>query len=142
MYEADVIKTTPAKLSENWIVLQVCHDLVGYYKYWLAKKGIMIVPSSWKPHISVVRGENMSKQIFADWLKANGGPWIKFDYEDDLKRNDKGFVWIDCWSKELNDLRQALGLYLKRDDRFHLTITKMKTGISYHGIEKLLTYDP
>lgn len=141
MYEADVIKTAPAKLSDNWIVLQVCPDLANYYQYWLKKKGVMIVPSSWKPHLSVVRGEKMSRAVFDDWIKTNGNR-IKFDYEDELKRNDKGFVWVDCWSKELNDLRKALGLYLKKNDRFHLTITKMKPGFSYHGIEKLLTYDP
>lgn len=141
VYEADVIKTVPSKLSENWIVARVCNDLVGYYQYWLTKKGIPIVPSSWKPHISVVKGEKMSKQVFADWTKDKG-EWIRFDYDDELRMNRKGFVWINCWSKQLNELRQSLGLYIKRDDRFHLTVAKMKEGISYYGIEKILTYDP
>lgn len=141
VYEADAIKTAPAKLSENWIVLQCCNDLVGYYRYWLAKKGLAIVAPSWKPHISVVKGEKMSKQIFADWVKTNGA-WMNFEYDDDLRVNDRGFIWVNCWSKELNNLRRSLGLYIKRDDRFHLTVTKMKEGITYYGIEKLLTYDP
>ena len=141
VYEADAIKTAPSKLSENWIVLRCCNDLAGYYQYWLAKKGIVIVPSSWKPHISVVKGEKMSKQIFTDWMKTNG-EWVNFNYDDDLRMNDRGFVWVNCWSKELNDLRRSLGLYVKRDDRFHLTVAKMKEGITYYGIEKLLTYDP
>ena len=141
VYEADVVKTAPARIFENWIVTRCCDDLVGYYRYWLTKKGVIITPPSWKPHISVVKGEKMSKQIFTDWTKSNGA-WINFDYDDELRMNDRGFIWINCWSKELNDLRRALGLYLKRDNRFHLTITKMKEGISYQGIEKLLVYDP
>jgi len=141
VYEADVMKTTPAGLSDNWIVLHVCNDLVGYYKYWLTKKGIAIAPSSWKPHISVVKGEKMAKKIFTDWIKNNGA-WVNFEYDDELRMNDRGFIWVNCWSKELNCLRKALGLYLKRDDRFHLTVTKMKEGIAYIGIENILTYDP
>lgn len=141
VYEADVVKTAPAKLSENWVIAQVCQDLVNYYQYWLNKKGLVTVPSSWKPHISVVRGENMSKQVFTDWIKRNGNR-IQFDYDDELRMNNRGFVWVNCWSRGLNDLRRSLGLYAKRDDRFHLTITKLKDGISYIGIDSLLTYDP
>ena len=132
---------TPSKLSDNWIVLRCCNDLVSYYQYWLTKKGLPIVPSSWKPHISVVKGEKMSKEIYTDWTKSKG-PWVNFDYDDDLRMNDRGFIWVNCWSKGLNDLRRSLGLYLKKDDRFHLTVAKLKEGIAYIGIEKLLTYDP
>jgi hypothetical protein len=139
VYEADIMKT-PSDLSTNWIILQVSPGLAGYYQYWLAKKGILLTPSSWKPHLSVVRGEKMDKQIFEKWKKADDR--VHFDYDDELRYNDKGFVWINCWSKELNDLRKSLGLYLKKNDKFHLTVTKMRPGFTYHGIEKLLTYDP
>lgn len=140
MYEADFVKLSNMS-NENWIVLQIDRDLARYYQYWLSKHGVQLAPSSWKPHISVVRGEKMDRRVFSDWMKANGNQ-ITFEYHDEPKRNDRGFIWLDCWSKELNDLRQTLGLYLKRNDRFHFTVAKMKEGISYYGIDKLIKYDP
>lgn len=139
-YESDIIKT-PNLLNHNWIILRCCDDLVNYYQYWLNKKSIAIIKSSWKPHLSISRGEALDKAKFIEWIGINGNK-IHFDYEDELRYNKKGFVWINCWSKELNGLRHSLGLYLKKDDRFHLTVAKMKDGISYYGIEKFLTYDP
>jgi hypothetical protein len=140
IYEADAIKTAPSKLSENWIVLRVCDDLVNYYQYWLNKRGVAISRSSWKPHLSVVRGEKMQKEIFTEWISKNGNK-ISFEYEDELLCN-KEFIWLNCWSSELNKLREKLGLYRKKNDRFHLTICKLNEGIVYIGMEKLLRYDP
>lgn len=141
VYEADVLKARPSKLTENWVVLNVNPDLAKYYQYWLSKKGIILTPSSWRAHISVVRGEKMDKRLFSNWLRTNGNQ-VKFEYDDEIKYNDKGFCWANCWSKELNDLRRSLGLYVKKNDRFHLTVAKMREGFSYYGIESILTYDP
>src|SRR4051812_41628495 len=101
-YEADVMKT-PGDLSKNWIILRCCDDLVNYYQYWLNKRGVAISKSSWKAHLSIVRGEKMSKQIFSNWIKENGNK-VSFEYDDELRCND-AFIWVNCWSPELNELR-------------------------------------
>lgn len=138
-YEADVMKA-PTNLSDNWIILRGVDGIVNYYQYWLAKRGIAFTSSSWKPHVSVVRGEKMDRKLFDKWIKNNGNKII-FEYNDDFRVNNE-FIWINCFSKELNDLRRFLGLYVKKDDRFHLTLGKINKGVVYIGTEKLLIYDP
>lgn len=139
VYEADVL-ATPTKLSDNWVVLNVCNDLVNYYQYWLNKRGVKIKKSSWRPHLSVIRGETMDKDLYSTWIKNNGGK-VYFDYDDTLKTNGK-FIWVDCKAPKLNELRKSLGLYLKKDDRFHLTVAKLDKGVVYIGMESLLIWDP
>lgn len=80
VYEADIMQT-PNKLSENWIVLRCDDNLVNYQQYWLNKKGVAITVSSWKPHLSVIRGEKMDKTTYNDWVKKNGS-WVDFSYDN------------------------------------------------------------
>lgn len=134
VYEADVMKLPNAQ-NENWVILQCCNDLVAYYQYWLTKKGVAITKSSWKSHLSVIRGEQMDKKIYDNWARKNS--LINFEYDDTLKTNME-FIWVDCFVPELNKLRSELGLYQKKNDRFHLTVAKLKPNVVYVGLEKLL----
>jgi hypothetical protein len=66
----------------------------------------------------------------AHWGKYEGET-VRFGYCNEL-RSDSTYIWLDCFAKQLEEIRLELGLTRSRalnpdDGIFHITIANLKS---------------
>jgi hypothetical protein len=145
--KADSIKFRP-----GWLIVQCDRDWTWLMQRWLTLHGhgrwaqvidrarvmpdgrtvdreprlarvLDFVPPAWGPHISVTRGERVSKSK-AGLRRSLKGRLIDFRYSPDLQFNGEYFwFWVQC--DELLDLREQLGLRRTPKQRLHLTVGRV-----------------
>jgi hypothetical protein len=112
------------------MVVETDPELSRYY-FSLLPKYLHIKSQGWKPHISLIRNEIPAypARIFA-YIDQR----VSFLY-DPYIFNDEQYYWINCYSKELEAIREDVGLpyigkfwkpplyYLRS---FHITIGNIK----------------
>jgi hypothetical protein len=124
-------------ISHEWIegygdrmVVNTDPELSRYY-FSLLPKYLNIKPQGWNPHISLIRNETPT---YPARIFEYVGRKVSFLY-DPIVLNDEKYYWINCFSKELEDIRKDVGLpyiskfwqpplfYLRS---FHITIGNLK----------------
>lgn len=117
---------------DGWLIALIDQELVRYYRNFLKRK-ILTNPQMYNAHISVIRKEviDTSNEL---WGKYEGKE-ISF-YYDGIIRNGEIYYWVNCYSKELENIRAELGLenidkynpVLPGDYKktFHFTIGNLK----------------
>jgi hypothetical protein len=109
-----------------WVILECDEELRRYYAaLYKASTGISLAPPKHGSHVSIVRGdeENIKPGL---WQRNLQGPTVLYEYEDEIREEDK-YVWIDVRSKELESLRESLGLSGKPPFSFHLTLGRKES---------------
>lgn len=117
--DEDLILT---RKDKGWAILRVDLSFVLPYLQQIRKQGKKISASAWGPHISVVRGEVRKWTL----TKRHGldGQRYTVEVDSQIRNNRNGYYWLDCKSRELENLRVQLGLPPRPSPPFHLTIGK------------------
>ena len=117
--DEDLILT---RKNEGWAILRVDLTHILPYLQKIRKEGKKISASAWGPHISVIRGEvrrwTTTKRYCLDGKKYT------VEVASEIRKNRSGYYWLDCKSKELENLRIRLDLPPRPSPPFHLTIGK------------------
>lgn len=92
------------------LIVEVDKDLAKYYRSMIPKY-FKTNTQAYSPHISVVRNETPAKLEF--WHKYEG-EIIVFTYSNIIYQNDT-YYWINVYSRQLEDIREELGLLRKSD---------------------------
>jgi hypothetical protein len=100
-YELNDRVTPPYKL-----ILSIDQGISDYY-FATIPKSIRARKQMHKAHISVVRKE---LPLNLDVWGKHKGRLVAFDYEP-LVRQDNVYLWIDCYSMVLEQIRTELGLH-------------------------------
>ena len=121
--------------TNNWVVINCDREITRYYRWWLEKElHIRLNQPSWDAHISVVRGERISQDVYDDMWKRQQGRKVNIEYEhgqiykaEDLK-NGGWFYWLRARCAAISEVRDELGLPVKYPNMAgHITI-----GRSYY----------
>lgn len=123
MKEGTVWHVAQGSLSFHtiWVVLECDAELLKYYaSLYRTATGISLIPPKFGSHVSVVRGdeENIKPGL---WPRHTLGPIVSYEYDNEIRELDK-YVWLDVRSKDLESLREGLGLSGKPPFSFHLTL--------------------
>ncbi|NJK77220.1 MAG: hypothetical protein HC942_28845 [Microcoleus sp. SU_5_6] len=116
------LKYFPLKGESNdagWLILECDRDLSLYYCWFVQKHlGLRLQHPKFGSHISVVRGE-VVKNI-CRW-NAYQSQTIDFYYSNEIKTNIR-YWWLTVCSPCLMSVRQELGLDVRPEYDFHVTI--------------------
>lgn len=117
--------------SENpyKLIVEVGTGLADYYRS-LIPKYININKPMYPPHISVVRNE--IPIYLSSWNKYKDCS-VVFEYEGEIY-NDETYYWLNAYSKDLEEIRQQLGLSKTSEitrspdgrHKFHITLGNLK----------------
>lgn len=111
------------------LIVEVDSEIANYYRSTIPKYFKVNKPL-YAPHISVVRNE----------IPINMQYWRKYDYKEvsfeyeNYVYNDDTYYWLNCYSKDLEDIRIELGLTATSEitrspdgkHKFHCTIANTK----------------
>lgn len=122
LMETDMI--IPSKTDgEAWCILKVDLKTIQEQLEGLRSAGINISGSAWGPHISIIRGETVDKELF----KEHPQELTKINFElGALRHNKQGYYWYDIECPELEQLRISFRLSPRPTPPFHLTIGKVQ----------------
>lgn len=107
-----------SRMDPGWAILRVDNESVRPWLEEIRSKGNHVSYSIWRPHISIIRGENGSS-----W-NVEAGKNFTVEVKEEIRRNRRGYYWLDVNSTELEELRINMGLSPKPSPPFHLTIGK------------------
>lgn len=116
--------------SKNKLILRIDRGIYLYYRSFIPNLHT-VNGQRHPPHISVVRNQIPPNLQF--WGKYEGEE-VEFYYEN-IVRQDDLYLWLDCYSARLEDIRIELGLPLynmTREprqgflQRWHTTIGNIK----------------
>lgn len=89
------------------LTLEVNQELSNYYRA-LIPKCFNVIRPRWPAHVTVVRPELEHPPRIRYWGDYEGKK-VEFLY-DPYIQNDKGFCWLNIWCKQLEVIREELGL--------------------------------
>jgi len=109
----------------TWVILECDEEIINYYKWFLNKKGVKVDSPMWGSHISIIKGSTWDKIDVEHEEKwgYNNGQILEFQYGD-LVTNGVHW-WLEAHSKQLEVMRQSLGLNTHTGFGFHVTIGKI-----------------
>jgi len=103
------------------VVLECDEELRRLYSsLFTSATGARLSPPKFGSHVSVVRGDEENIQPGL-WQRNLDGPKAGFEYCVEPREQGK-YVWLDVRSKDLEDLRERLGLSRRPPFEFHLTL--------------------
>jgi len=106
-----------------WVILECDEELRRMYaSLFMSDTGIKIHGPKFGSHVSVIRGEEEGI-VPGLWERNLQGPTVSFEYEDVI-RYENSYVWLDVRSRQLEDLREGLGLTKAPPFGYHLTLGK------------------
>ena len=105
-----------------WVIGTIEGDIVKYYSWFLQRKhGIRLQSPAWGPHISIVRGEETTLDIWEQFKKKYDQMPFKFVYKVSLRTNgDHWWMNVDC--DFLTEFRLEMGYPEESEYGFHLTL--------------------
>jgi hypothetical protein len=111
------------KHFEPWWVLLLCDDgIVTLYRWFLKTYGLDTEPNRlWGAHVSVIKGQEPTKK---ELWGTKEGQRVEFWYTDQIRWDNEKHAWLDCFSPEMSNIRQEMGLPGK--SFFHLTLGRLK----------------
>lgn len=107
--------------NKNWAIVELLEDdLSDYYRFQFYKKyGITLYKPSWKPHLSIIKG----------WELTSNNPWGWRDGEDiEVEYGHqifwkKNFVWINAHCNAMDEIKNHYNFEIY--DGGHLTIGRI-----------------
>lgn len=110
--------------ADDWLLVNLKGDVQDYYAWYVKKLfGIKLhVRSLWGAHVSVIRGETITKNKHM-WGKMEGMP-ITINYTHNIYTNGEHW-WLNVESEELANLRDGFGMAKTNKKWFHLTIGRL-----------------
>ena len=103
-----------------WMLVQCDDQITCYYAWFLRKYGRPVwVTRLWGTHVSVVKHEEPPNLEL--WGKIDRE--VRFHYTNYIRSDNGLHAWLDCYSPELSEVRQELGLPAK--EWFHMTIGRL-----------------
>lgn len=111
------------------VVAYLPKDLIDYY-YALIPKYKNAQRQKYPPHITIVRGP-YEPDVNRDKWKYRDGELISVYYDGVIKYSDTYF-WIDCYSNDISEIRNELGLlqYPFIFNSYHFTIGNVKNEVA------------
>lgn len=108
--------------------LELDSEIARYYRS-LIPKYVSQDAQKHAAHLTVVRLHKESPDV-SRWLWRNGER-LSLRYSPEV-REDERYFWLDAYSEDVGDVREALGLSRFRDgfDCYHITIANRK---NYHN---------
>ena len=117
-----ILKYFPLEGEDNnigWLILECDRDLSLYYCWFVQRQlGLRLQHPRLGSHITVVRGEVVKNLL--RW-SAYPSQEMKFYYSNEIKMNGR-YWWLNVYSPCLMSIRQELGLEVKPEFDFHVTI--------------------
>lgn len=118
------------KIGHKLTVEGIDGGIASYYRS-LIPKYLGAQATRYKPHISVVRKDNLAGNVYG-WGKREGDI-VEFTYGDQIK-TDGLYFWLTVYSARLEEIRLELGLPLWNEiekpqgfrQSFHITIANRK----------------
>ena len=92
--------------GSKWIRLMCCTELARYYRTQINDDKLML--PMWGPHLTVCNGRWEKIKNLKAWRKYEAKK-IEFTYDNDMQY-DAPFYFLFCYSDEIADLREELGL--------------------------------
>ncbi|MCP2727610.1 hypothetical protein [Limnofasciculus baicalensis] len=117
-----ILKYYPLEGESNnigWLILECDRDLGLYYSWFVQRQlGLRLQHPRLGSHITVVRGE-----VVENILRWSAYPSrvINFYYSNEIKTNGR-YWWLNVYAPCLMSIRQELGLEVKPEYDFHVTI--------------------
>lgn len=111
-----------------WAILEVDEELRRFYASMYEKaNSVSLVKPRWPAHVSVVKGEEpLNKEPWGRYHnKEIGFHYTPEEVQDDIGREEKGYVWLRIISEELAEIRRELGLSAKPYESkvgYHITL--------------------
>jgi len=106
----------------GWVIVRTDGDIDDYYRWFMFKeKGLILQSPAWGPHISIVRGEDVSAEIWEKKKAELNNSTVHFEYENFPKSNGVHW-WLKVYCEELKYFRRDLGLTELPKWTFHLTL--------------------
>ena len=114
----------------SWCIAWVDDEIREYYSS-LVPKYFYLQPPAAKAHATIVR---KSIEQVQDWSVWNKPYEVDIEY-DGLIQYDDVYFWLNCWSKDIGDLREKFGLPRFRAgfDRYHITIGNRKKDFNVNN---------
>jgi hypothetical protein len=105
-----------------WSIVTIEGDVDNYYRWFLQKRyGLKLQRPAWGSHISFIRGEEVSKEIWDTFKSKLSGTEIEFEYESEPKSNGIHW-WLTVHCDRLKDIREEMGLPRSGKWGLHLTL--------------------
>lgn len=104
----------------DWCVAYVPDSIRNYFK--LIPKYKCAQPQKYPPHITILR--KTVERPAGNWGYRDGA-MIDVSYDSCIQHNNL-YYWLDAWSKDIQEIRVALGLPEFRFDRYHITVGNSK----------------
>lgn len=98
--------------SDLGLSLMVPQDLSNYYRSFIPKYKKVAI-QKYPAHITVVRIHNEKPTLLDNW-GFHKNKTVKFYYSNEIQESDN-YYWLNCFSKDLENIRKELGL---RNDFF------------------------
>lgn len=114
------------------VIAEIDQAISDYYRS-LIPKYYYAAGQRYKSHITIVRTKKETPTNLQFWGKHEGRV-ITFQYDSYIHFEGKYF-WLNCYSDEIGEIREELGLPKFRDDRafggllrneYHITIANIK----------------
>lgn len=116
-----------------WVVILFEDDLGGYYRWWLEKRyKVQLQRPAWDTHISVVRGEECSSELWNKYKNLYDEHEIEFKFCTSIITNADHW-WLNIKCDFLNKLRLNLGLSADAHFDFHITLGTTKPQYKEHA---------
>lgn len=108
--------------TDRWAIVSMDREITRYYRWWIKTHyHIDLCQPSWDAHISIVRGEHISKNAEALWRSRHGQKiQVKLGIVPKQVEAKPYFWYIDGFAPEIDEIRAELGL--KSGFNYHLTV--------------------
>lgn len=121
-----IISEQPPKQRKGWYSISVEEEISKYYS-WFYKQGNL---KDWNPsmngcHITYIAGNREKRIITSNDMKPFIGQKIQYSWRPVVMTNGETF-WMDCWSKDLDTIRELLNLEVPKKFGYHITLGNLK----------------
>jgi len=115
----------PLYYSSHWVVVNLGRDFIDYY-WWMippARRYGLNKPL-YPGHITVVRWKYETP---SNYCYCRSGERLYFKYSPTI-REDRLYLYLEVWSQDIGDVREALGLprFIPNRNNYHITIANKK----------------
>lgn len=115
------------KVYKTYIVAYVDNQLTEYYRS-LIPKALYVNGQRYQAHITIIRAD---VEPVPDKASIYDGKYINYQYDSTIFTCGT-YYWLNAHSKDIEDIREDLGLPRIKYDTFHITIGNCKNEYKIH----------
>lgn len=105
-----------------WIIIKTNDDVDKYYSWFLKKeKGLILQSPAWGPHITVLDGIPIEKELWENAKKKYDNQEVEFEHEIFIKSNSKHW-WLKVYCPQVDELRKEMNVQKDLKWSLHLTL--------------------